>query len=168
MKAVFKTAYPYLEDAMNLPVENLEAAIPFYETIMGFQVLGRKETPFKSAVLGRDGIQIGLAENGGDPTPESRQFWSAAPVVAALACLTCEVLHVCGLWLRLGKSGDKALRRTPFRFSDARREFFHQPAREGFHERTDSRRAARTLRCRRIAAFKGSVRRDPRIHTNAH
>ena len=68
MKAIFKTASPYLEDAMNLPVENLEAAIPFYETIMGFQVVSRTDSPYKSAVLGRDEIQIGLAENGGDPT----------------------------------------------------------------------------------------------------
>ena len=74
MKAVFKTAAPYLADAMNLPVENLEAAIPFYETIMGFQVVSREDTPYKSAVLGRDGIQIGLAENGGDPTQEGCFF----------------------------------------------------------------------------------------------
>jgi len=74
MTAVFKTAYPYLEDAMNLPVENLEAAIPFYETRMGFRVASRKDEPFKSAVLGRDGIQIGLAENGGDPTQEGCFF----------------------------------------------------------------------------------------------
>lgn len=68
MKAVFKSANPYLDDAMNLPVENLEAAIPFYETIMGFGLVSRKDQPCKSAVLARDGIQIGLAENGGDPT----------------------------------------------------------------------------------------------------
>ena len=74
MKAVFKHAYPYLEDAMNLPVENLAAAIPFYETIMGFKVVARKEAPFKSAVLARDDIQIGLAENGGDPTQEGCFF----------------------------------------------------------------------------------------------
>jgi len=74
MTSVFKTAYPYLDDAMNLPVENLEAAIPFYETIMGFRVVSRKDGPFKSAVLGRDGIQIGLAENGGDPTQEGCFF----------------------------------------------------------------------------------------------
>ena len=74
MKAVFRNASPYLEDAMNLPVENLEAAIPFYETIMGFRVLSRKDEPSKSAVLGRDGIQIGLAENGGDPTQEGCFF----------------------------------------------------------------------------------------------
>jgi catechol 2,3-dioxygenase-like lactoylglutathione lyase family enzyme len=74
MKAVFKTASPYLEDAMNLPVENLEVAIPFYETIMGFQLVSRKGAPCKSAVLGRDDIQIGLAENGGDPTQEGCFF----------------------------------------------------------------------------------------------
>jgi len=74
VKAVFKTAAPYLADAMNLPVENLEAAVPFYETIMGFQVVSRKDSPCRSAVLGRDGIQIGLAENGGDPTQEGCFF----------------------------------------------------------------------------------------------
>ena len=74
MSAVFKTAYPYAEDKMNLPVENVEAAIPFYETIMGFQVVSLKDEPHKSAVLARDGIQIGLAENGGDPTQEGCFF----------------------------------------------------------------------------------------------
>ncbi len=74
MKAIFKTASPYLADEMNLPVENLEAAIPFYETIMGFQVVLRKDAPCKSAIFGRDGIQIGLAENGGDPTQEGCFF----------------------------------------------------------------------------------------------
>lgn len=74
MKAVFKSAYPYQADAMNLPVENLETAIPFYETIMGFQVVSRTDEPCRSAVLGRDGIQIGLAENGGDPTQDGCFF----------------------------------------------------------------------------------------------
>ncbi len=74
MKAIFKTAWPYQEDKMNLPVENLEATIPFYETIMGFQVVSLKDSPCKSALLCRDGIQIGLAENGGDPTQEGCFF----------------------------------------------------------------------------------------------
>ena len=74
MKAVFKSAYPYQEDAMNLPVENVETAIPFYETVMGFRLVSRKDEPFKSAVLGRDAIQIGLAENGGDPTQDGCFF----------------------------------------------------------------------------------------------
>src|SRR5262249_7974898 len=74
MKAVFKSASPYQDDKMNLPVENVEAAIPFYETVMGFQVLSRNDSPYKSAVLGRDAIQIGLAENGGDPEQEGCFF----------------------------------------------------------------------------------------------
>jgi len=35
MKAVYKTAYPYLADAMNLPLENLEDAVLFYEQSWG-------------------------------------------------------------------------------------------------------------------------------------
>ena len=74
MGAVFKTAAPYLENEMNLPVQDLEAAIPFYETVMGFRVVSRNDSPYKSAILGRDGVQIGLAENGGDPTQEGCFF----------------------------------------------------------------------------------------------
>lgn len=74
MKAVFMRAAPYAEDEMNLPVKNLESAIPFYEMIMGFRVVSREDSPFKSVLLARDGIQIGLAENGGDPTQEGCFF----------------------------------------------------------------------------------------------
>ena len=74
MSAVFKRAAPYQQDAMNLPVKNLDEAIPFYETVMGFQVVERKDAPHKAAVLGRDAIRIGLAENGGDPTQDGCAF----------------------------------------------------------------------------------------------
>jgi lactoylglutathione lyase len=74
MKAFYKTAAPYAEDEMNLPVANVEEAIPFYETIMGFKVVSRSGSPFKSAVLERDDIQIGLAENGGDSSQEGCFF----------------------------------------------------------------------------------------------
>lgn len=74
MKAVFKTAWPYADDAMNLPVNDVEAAIPFYETVMGFQVGSRSDSPHKAVILGRDEIQIGLAENGGDPSQEGCFF----------------------------------------------------------------------------------------------
>jgi catechol 2,3-dioxygenase-like lactoylglutathione lyase family enzyme len=74
MKAIYMTAAPYKKDAMNLPVADVETAIPFYETIMGFKLVSRKDSPCRSAVLGRDGIQIGLAENGGDPTQEGCFF----------------------------------------------------------------------------------------------
>jgi catechol 2,3-dioxygenase-like lactoylglutathione lyase family enzyme len=74
MNAVFKSARPYAEDEMNLPVESVDAAIPFYETVMGFRLVSRNDSPHKSAVLRRDEIQIGLVENGGDPTQEGCFF----------------------------------------------------------------------------------------------
>ena len=74
MKAFYKSAAPYAEDKMNLPVSNVEEAIPFYEKIMGFKVVSRSESPVKSAVLVRDDIQIGLAENGGDSSQEGCFF----------------------------------------------------------------------------------------------
>ena len=74
MKSVFKNAWPYQADEMNLPVADVESAIPFYETVMGFRLIARSESPFKSAVLGRDSIHIGLVENGGDPTQDGCFF----------------------------------------------------------------------------------------------
>lgn len=74
MKSVFKGTWPYQGDEMNLPVENVDQAIPFYETVMGFKVESRNDAPHKSAVLARDEIKIGLAENGGDPTQDGCFF----------------------------------------------------------------------------------------------
>jgi lactoylglutathione lyase len=74
MTATLETAWGYQGDNMNLPVPDLDAAVPFYENVLGFRVMSRSETPHKSAVLARDGIQIGLAENGGDPTQDGCAF----------------------------------------------------------------------------------------------
>src|SRR5262249_52327867 len=70
MKAVLEKAYGYQGDNMNLPVRDVAAALPFYETILGFRVLSRSDSPHNSAVLARDQVEIGLAENGGDPTQD--------------------------------------------------------------------------------------------------
>jgi hypothetical protein len=74
MKAKFKRAVPYADDAMNLPVADVEMAIPYYERTFAFQMLARESEPHKSVVLARDEIQIGLAENGGDPEQEGCFF----------------------------------------------------------------------------------------------
>jgi catechol 2,3-dioxygenase-like lactoylglutathione lyase family enzyme len=74
MKAVFISAIPYADDVLNLPVENVDRAIPYYEEIFGFQVVSRQDTPQRSVILARDGVRIGLAENGGDPTQEGCFF----------------------------------------------------------------------------------------------
>ena len=82
MKATFKRAVPYADDALSLPVANVEAAIPFYRETFGFKVVSRSDSPHRSAVLGRDEIQIGLAENGGDPEQEGC-FFEVDDVAAA-------------------------------------------------------------------------------------
>lgn len=74
MNAIFKNAWPYQQDKMNLPVASVESAISFYETVRGFRVVSRNDSPHKSAVLARDEIQIGLAENSGDPTQDGCFF----------------------------------------------------------------------------------------------
>jgi lactoylglutathione lyase len=66
-------AFGYQGDNLNLPVPDLAAAIPFYETVLGFQVLSRGAAPSR-AVLARDAVQIGLVENGGDPTQDGCAF----------------------------------------------------------------------------------------------
>ena len=86
-KAIFRNAWPYLKDKMNLPVRNVENAIPFYEKAMGFEVLAKKKEPFQSAVLGRDDIQMAIVENGGDPSQEGC-FFEVNDIESALEELT--------------------------------------------------------------------------------
>ncbi|MDQ2733038.1 MAG: VOC family protein [Armatimonadota bacterium] len=105
MKAVFKKASPYAKDAMNLPVQDVAAAIPFYEGIMGFRVVSRQEAPTKSVVLGRDNIQIGLAENGGDSSQEGC-FFEVDNVEAAFAELQANGLNQENANFRLDRHGD--------------------------------------------------------------
>jgi catechol 2,3-dioxygenase-like lactoylglutathione lyase family enzyme len=74
MSAIFKSVTPYADNPLNLPVADVDAAIPFYEKVMGFRVVSRTDSPQKSVILTRDDIHIGLAENGGDPTQEGCFF----------------------------------------------------------------------------------------------
>ncbi|HEX4947521.1 MAG TPA: VOC family protein [Blastocatellia bacterium] len=105
MKAIFKTAWPYQNDALTLPVANVEAALPFYETVMGFQLVARHDAPHKSVVLGRDEIQIGLAENGGDSSQDGA-FFEVDNVEAAFAELRANGLAKETADFRLDQHGD--------------------------------------------------------------
>ena len=82
MKSVFKRAAPYADDEMNLPVSDVDAAIPFYENTLGFRVVTREATPTKRAILARDDVRIGLAENGGDSSQEGC-FFEVSDIEAA-------------------------------------------------------------------------------------
>lgn len=109
MSAVYKRARPYAQDALNLPVEDVESAVPFYERIMGFQVLERKDAPHKAAVLGRDDIRIGLAQNGGDPSQEGC-FFEVDDVEAAFAELKANGLEKAEAGFRVDQYGAASFR----------------------------------------------------------
>lgn len=74
IKSIFKRVAPYADDALNLPVADVASAISFYQETFGFHVVSRTDRPPRSVVLARDDIQIGLAENGGDPAQEGCYF----------------------------------------------------------------------------------------------
>jgi lactoylglutathione lyase len=42
VKAVLKNVWPYQMDKMDLPVKNVDAAIPFYLDVLGFQLLSKE------------------------------------------------------------------------------------------------------------------------------
>jgi catechol 2,3-dioxygenase-like lactoylglutathione lyase family enzyme len=105
MKALFMTASPYADDAMNLPVQNVDAAIPYYEKVFSFRVVSRQDAPHKSVILGRDSIQIGLAENGGDPTQEGC-FFEVDDVETAFAELKSKGLEKEEAGFRIDRYGD--------------------------------------------------------------
>ena len=72
--ATLDKAFGYQGDHLNLPVKNVAQALPFYEQMLGFRVVSRGAAPHRSAILARDAVQIGLVENGGDPTQDGCAF----------------------------------------------------------------------------------------------
>ncbi len=106
---VFQTATPYGADALSLPIADLEKSLPFYETVMGFRVLSRQTAPCRAAVLSRDSVQIGLAENGGDPTQEGC-FFRVDDVEAAFAELKASGLGQDEPGFRVDQHGDTSYR----------------------------------------------------------
>ena len=78
MTATIEKAFGYQGDNMKPPVKDLAAALPFYDRVLGFRTVSRADSPQNSAVLERDRVQIGLAENGGDPTQDGCAFHVSA------------------------------------------------------------------------------------------
>lgn len=74
MTGSLKKAFGYQGDPMTLPVASVENALPFYERVLGFRVLSRRDVPNPSAVLARDDVRLGLVENGGDPAQDGCAF----------------------------------------------------------------------------------------------
>ena len=91
MKAKLLSAWGYQGDAMNLACADVDAAVAYYVSNMGFAVVershhpvtdvvsllgqeGSQESPVNRIVLERDGIQMALAEIGDDPQQDGCAF----------------------------------------------------------------------------------------------
>jgi lactoylglutathione lyase len=74
MKATLERAFGYQDAPMALPVADVDAALPFYERVLGFRVAARADQPHRSAVLERDAVRIGLVQSGGDPSQDGCAF----------------------------------------------------------------------------------------------
>jgi catechol 2,3-dioxygenase-like lactoylglutathione lyase family enzyme len=66
----FKKVVPYANDALDLPVRNVDQAITHYTKTLGFRLVSRVEAPLPAATLERDSVRIALVENGRDPEQE--------------------------------------------------------------------------------------------------
>ena len=67
---LFLAAYPYQNDVLTLPVENLDRAAQYYSNAFGMREEERFRTPIPTVVLERDGTRIGFAITGEDPSQD--------------------------------------------------------------------------------------------------
>jgi len=63
---LFKAAYPYAEDVLSLPVEDIDRTVSWYTNAFNLTEVERRDVPVPTVILERDGVQIGFAINGGD------------------------------------------------------------------------------------------------------
>ena len=63
---LFEAAFPYQDDVLALPVEDLDQAASWYGQAFGLAEVERRDIPVPTVIMQRDGVQIGFAINGGD------------------------------------------------------------------------------------------------------
>ena len=67
---LYEAAFPYAEDVLALPVEDLDQTAKWYGSAFGLVEVERRDDPVPTVILERDGVQIGFAVNGGDASQE--------------------------------------------------------------------------------------------------
>ena len=63
---LFEAAYPYQDDVLALPVEDIDTAAAYYGKAFGLVEVERRDAPVPTVIMERDGTRIGFAVNGGD------------------------------------------------------------------------------------------------------
>ena len=74
MPASLNKVFGYQGNNLALPGADVNDALHSYESVLGFHVMSVEDGPPRSARLARDQVEIGLVENGGDPTQDGCAF----------------------------------------------------------------------------------------------
>jgi catechol 2,3-dioxygenase-like lactoylglutathione lyase family enzyme len=69
-KPAFKSASPYQNDVLALPVTDLDTASSWYSRHFGMTEIERRQAPVPTVILERDGTRLGFAVNGGDASQD--------------------------------------------------------------------------------------------------
>lgn len=67
---LYEAAYPFQDDVLALPVEDIDQAVAWYRERFGLKEVERGDDPVPTVILERDGVRIGFAVNGGDATQD--------------------------------------------------------------------------------------------------
>ena len=67
---LYEAAFPFGDDVLALPVEDIDRAVEWYAARFGLVEVERRTDPCPTAIMERDGVRIGFAVNGGDPSQE--------------------------------------------------------------------------------------------------
>ncbi len=70
IEPAFKSASPYQNDVLALPVTDLDTASNWYSKHFGMVEVERHGDPVPTVILERDGTRLGFAINGGDASQD--------------------------------------------------------------------------------------------------
>ena len=63
---LFEAAFPFQDDVLALPVQDIDVAAEWYAKAFGLREVERPAAAVATVVMERDGVRIGFAVNGGD------------------------------------------------------------------------------------------------------
>lgn len=69
-QSLFKSAFPYGNDILALPITDLDSTANWYAEHFGMMEVERRTEPHPTVVMERDGVRIGFSINGGDSSQE--------------------------------------------------------------------------------------------------
>jgi predicted enzyme related to lactoylglutathione lyase len=66
---LFAKAFPFADDVLDLPVEDVDRAATYYAKAFGLTETAREDDP-AAVIMERDGVKLGFRTNGRDPEQE--------------------------------------------------------------------------------------------------